>query len=152
MGHPERNHGMGNNTTIDGIVAAGKVGADDRVRDMEGVMNVVVVDLEHAALITASACCSTLLEWYKLLVLSASNHAPSKDDLLEPVEVGFKETYGTEFVNVYAPKLLLQEAQETMAPAFVGDSTLECKIELCSIQYIQIVILSGNLVVPGVST
>ena len=132
---------------IDRIVTFGEVSTDDRVLNVERAMDVAVENIEHAALVAVNASRGTLLGWNQLLVVGASNHMSSKDDFLQPVKVGFEETYGAGLADADASKLLLQEARETMTPALVGDSTLECQVE-CG----KIVVLGGNLVVAKVAT
>ena len=124
MGHTECEEGEGGDCMVDGIVTVGEVSANNGVRYMHRSMNVAVEDLEHAALVAVDSRGGTLFGWDDLLVACIVNHSLGEDYLLQPVEIGFKETDGSKLVDVYASEFFFEEYCDSVGPSLVWNTRL----------------------------
>ena len=98
--YSEAQEGEGGHRVIHCVVAVGKISADNRIRNVKGSVDITVEYFHHTPLVGVDSRGGALLGWNDGLLSGVTDHPLREDDFLEPVEVGLKQTDGSELVNV----------------------------------------------------
>ena len=64
------------------------------------------------------------------MLVRIRHHPLGVNDLQDPVQIGFKEAYCPQFLNVYVTSLILQHNRQSAKPTFKGHPHHENDVQL----------------------